>query len=131
MSHCAGPDAGDHFDPFDVTDVRERVVQPVVSSLIRPADVQRIDVGWGPREALGASSGASPDSRFNSQIIFSDTAERRLQLHFEDELWILVRARGHTWQSQHWQIESVGMISTTTSSASSDANQLVHQAASA
>jgi hypothetical protein len=80
MPECAGPGGDDPFDPWDLDDVRERVVLPVVSSLIRPPDVRRIDVGWGPREPMPG--------------FWSD-----------DELWVLVDAAGSVWQSQIWQLE--------------------------
>jgi hypothetical protein len=80
MPECAGPGGDDPFDPWDLDDVRERVVLPVVASLIRAPDVRRIDVGWGPREAMPG--------------FWSD-----------DELWVLVDAAGSTWQSQIWQLE--------------------------
>jgi hypothetical protein len=52
MAHSTGAGGDDPFDPWDLDDVRERVVMPVVSSLIRPADLQKVDVGWGPGDEL-------------------------------------------------------------------------------
>jgi hypothetical protein len=43
MAHSTGAGGDDPFDPWDLDDVRERVVMPVVSSLIRPADLQKVE----------------------------------------------------------------------------------------
>jgi len=38
-------------DPFDrdLDDVRTRIIMLVATSLIRPGELERVDVGWGPR----------------------------------------------------------------------------------
>jgi hypothetical protein len=88
MAHVSGPGSGDPFDPWDLDDVRERVVRPVLGSLIRPPDLERLDVGWGPREP------GPPWPRS------------------EDELWLLVTAAGETWHSSLWQVELAEQLET-------------------
>jgi hypothetical protein len=88
MPHGGGPGADDLFDPFDVPDVRERVVLPVVASLIRPADLIFVRVGWGS---------VPPDD--------VDPADRALAAEpaARDDLRVIVRAAGSTLDVPLWQ----------------------------
>jgi hypothetical protein len=118
MPECTGPGCGDRFDPWDLDDVRERVVLPVVSSLIRALDVSRIDVGWGPREPILGFWSDPPvppvlgDEAFTSWMVLSETGEQPTALEADGELWVLVEAAGSTWQSQIWQAEAAGHLQT-------------------
>lgn len=69
MATGTGDGAADRFDPWDLDDIRARVALPVVASLVRPAELQHVDVGWR-----------------------------------QDELWVLVRAAGETWQAPIWEL---------------------------
>lgn len=89
MPQVSGPGSHDPFDPWDVEDVLERVVRPIVASLIRPADVRRVEVGWGPRESAWWPFGRA-----------------------EDELWLLVATPGSVWHSQIWQLETADQLAT-------------------
>lgn len=70
MPIITGPGGDDLFDPWDIDDVRERVVLPVVRSVLRPNELRGVEVGWG----LWTSSWdrGAPD----------------------DELWVLVHTTG-------------------------------------
>jgi hypothetical protein len=75
----SGPGADDLFDPWDLDDVRDRVVLPVVRSVLRPDELNGVEVGWGP--------GISP---WNPD----DPA---------DELWVLVHTTDESsWSCQIW-----------------------------
>jgi hypothetical protein len=128
MPHCTGPGAEEPFDPHDVDDVRERVVVPVVSSLIRAQDLERIDVGWGPREPVLGFWNDPPlppsDAPYTSRITFRDAAERPTALRADDELWVLVRALGATWHSRLWQPETAWATETMGKAAHALADQL-------
>ncbi len=100
MPESSGPGSDDRFDPWDLDDVRERVVEPVVTSLIRPADLTRIDLGWGPREPIS------------------------MLLQADDELWVLIEAAGSTWHSAIWRIETAEQLQTLSDVAWNFADQL-------
>jgi hypothetical protein len=55
MPDSTGAGGADPFDPWDLDDLRERVVMPVVRSLIHPADLEKVDLGWGPGEPMFAA----------------------------------------------------------------------------
>lgn len=82
-----GPGAQDRFDPYDLEDVRERIVLPIVNSLITPDELRQVDVGWGPRLP-----------RTVDQLLW---AQRHLPDQSKD-LWVLVRAAGKTLEWQLW-----------------------------
>ena len=109
MPECLGPGRDDPIDPQDLDDVRERVIHPVVSSLVRSPDLTRTDVGWGTREPImGFWSDPTPPGggAFLSQVMFRDAGDRPTALQADGELWVLVEAAGSTWHSQLWQPES-------------------------
>jgi hypothetical protein len=90
VPEISGPGCGDPFDPWDLDDVRERVVRPVVAALVRPADLRRVEVRWGPGEA----------------------AVVPVWHHGDEELWALVEAAGSTWASSIWQLEAAEQLET-------------------
>jgi hypothetical protein len=49
MPEGGGPGANDSFDPGDLDDLLARVVMPVVNSIIKPGELERVDLGWGRR----------------------------------------------------------------------------------
>jgi len=120
MPHSTGPGGRDPFDPWDLEDVRERVVMPVISSLIPPADLETVDVGWGPREPMsgfGESRSTRPILKDGVEgLYFSerDPTQQPTLPQADDELWLLVTAAGATWHSQLWQIESAEQLETMT-----------------
>ena len=133
MPQCTGPGGGDRFDPWDLDDVRERVILPVVSSLIRAPDLTRIDVGWGPREPILGFWSDPPrrgefdpltNGAFGSWMVLRDASEQPTALQADDELWVLVEAAGSTWQSPIWQVESAEQLETLSEVAWDLANRL-------
>ncbi|GAA3631131.1 hypothetical protein GCM10022223_56410 [Kineosporia mesophila] len=54
MPSLRGPGIDDRFDPSDLDDVRERVVAPTVEALLRPGELQAMDVGRGPAQEIWA-----------------------------------------------------------------------------
>jgi hypothetical protein len=48
MPTLSGPGIDDRFDATDLDDVRGRVVHPVLDSLLRPGEMERVEVGRGP-----------------------------------------------------------------------------------
>jgi len=130
MIHSAGAGGADPFDPWDLDDVRERVVMPVVSSLIRSADLEKVDVGWGPREPMVGFSGflsnrpIPEDVPGGLHVFEPDPAQQPTLLQADDELRLLVTAAGATWHSQLWQIESAEQMETMADVAWDLANRL-------
>jgi hypothetical protein len=95
-------------------DVRERVVRPVVSALIRPPDLERVQVGWGPREpVLGLRSDRpAPGANLHGLYIAEPAAGELRPLRADDELWVLIAAAGATWHSQIWDIDTAEQLET-------------------
>jgi hypothetical protein len=85
MPTGGGPGAHDAFVPRDLDDVRERVVMPVVHSLVRPDELESVDVGWGWR---------LPD-RYREW-------DSREPHDYERDLFVLVAAMGKTLEWQIW-----------------------------
>jgi hypothetical protein len=118
MIHSTGAGGADPFDPWDLDDVRERVVMPVVCNLIRSADLEKVDVGWGPMEPMLGfweflSERPTPEDGLGGLYVFEpDPAQKQTLLQADDELWLLVTAGGATWHSQIWQIESAEQTET-------------------
>jgi hypothetical protein len=48
------------FDPFDIADVRARVVLPVVASLIEPPTLRSVEVGWESIPPVGVDPADLP-----------------------------------------------------------------------
>jgi hypothetical protein len=94
MAQVGGPGSGDPFDPHDLGDVRARIVDPVVSALIRPAELRRVELGWRPRTHDQSAGWA-----------LSRDQENR-------ELWVLVEASDATWQAQLWALEAAESLRT-------------------
>jgi hypothetical protein len=129
MIEITGPGGSDPIDPSDVDDLRTRVVLPVVAGLIRPPDLEIVDVGGGTREpvwdygppvsptviefdeAFSNSSPSSTSMAFGSSITLSGPRERILR-QVDDELWVLVTAAGSTWHSPIWQPGSAELFAT-------------------
>jgi hypothetical protein len=131
MPECTGPGSDDRFDPRDLDDIRERVVLPVVSSLIATPDLTRIDVGWGPREPIlgfwfdPPMDPPGPEKEaFSSRMVLRPAGEQPTELQADEELWVLVAAAGSTWHSQIWQVESAEQRQTLSEVAWHLANQL-------
>jgi hypothetical protein len=81
-----GPGAGDLFNPDDHDDVLNRLVLPVVTSLVRPDELKAVQVGWGP---------------------FSDRLkEVGLSAGWNRDLWVLVAAAGKTLEWRLWDRDS-------------------------
>jgi hypothetical protein len=115
MPDLTGAGSGDDFDPWDLTDVRERVVMPVVTSLIRAPDLERVDLGWGPQEPVwGLPSGPPVALEGMDGLYFGehDPSEQPALQLASDELWLLIVARDSTWHSQIWQIEMAEQMPT-------------------
>ncbi|HEX9030543.1 MAG TPA: hypothetical protein VF834_01775 [Streptosporangiaceae bacterium] len=82
MTVGGGPGARDLFNPDDLDDVLNRVVMPVVASLIGPDELESVQVGWGP---------------------FSETlAGRGRTVGWDRDLWVLVVAAGRSLEWQLW-----------------------------
>jgi hypothetical protein len=83
MPTGGGPGADDLFSPDDHDDVLNRVVMPVVASLVGPKEMEAAEVGWGPlspeRSRIGQANG------------------------WDRDLWVLVAASGQTLEWQLWQ----------------------------
>jgi hypothetical protein len=89
MPSYAGPGTQDLFDPHDLDDVRNRIVMPVITSLIRPEELERVEVGWGP--------------------FLQDTVqmtERAALASWRKDLWVLIAVAGKTLEWQLWQPDS-------------------------
>jgi hypothetical protein len=84
----------DRFDPWDLDDVRERVVRPVISSLIKAADVKQLLLGWGPQKAA---------NHWRAGIDVED---------WKEQLWLLVRVEDSTWHSQIWMPDMAEQLDT-------------------
>jgi hypothetical protein len=97
MPEGSGTGSGDLFDPWDIGDVRSRVVMPVVNSLIRPNELERVDVGWGPRLPYDKLEWLS-----NEASVMEEGAEPHDP---EDDLWVLVAAAASTFEFQLWTPE--------------------------
>lgn len=78
MPVISGPGADDLFDPWDLDDVRERVVLPVVRSVLGPDELRGVEVGWGlvtyswdrgdPNDELGVLVRTTGGASFRCQI---------------------------------------------------------------
>jgi hypothetical protein len=86
MPTGGGPGADDLFNPHDLDEVKNRVVMPVVMSLIGPDQLETVEVGWGP---------LSPD-----------LAEDGKPMGWDRDLWVLVVASGYSLELQLWQPEN-------------------------
>jgi hypothetical protein len=75
---------------------------PVVCSLIRSADLEKVDVGWGPRQPLLGfweflSDRPAPEDGLGGLYVFEpDPAQQPTLLQADDELWI---ASSDVWLS--------------------------------
>lgn len=83
MSTGGGPGAGDLFNPNDLDDVLNRVVMPVVTSLISADELETVEVGWGPFSRKLSEIGQS--------------------IGWDSDLWVRVVASGRTLEWQLWQ----------------------------
>ena len=45
-----GPGVDDPFEPRDLVDALTRVIIPVITSLIRPVELERMDIAWSAEE---------------------------------------------------------------------------------
>jgi hypothetical protein len=110
VPNVTGPGAGDPFDPWDLSDVRDRVVHPVVSALIQPVDLGHVDVGWGPREHVPGLGLPPLTPRMDPLVM------RRFELaggeEELEELWLLVRTTDATWHAPLWQPMMTGVLAT-------------------
>jgi hypothetical protein len=52
MPTLRGPGIDDRFDPEDLDDVRGRVVVPVLEGLLRPGELQGVEMGRGPTRQI-------------------------------------------------------------------------------
>lgn len=52
MPSLRGPGIDERFDSTDLDDVRDRVVRPVLEGLLRPGELQQMDVGRGPARQI-------------------------------------------------------------------------------
>ncbi|MBT0767566.1 hypothetical protein KIH74_01435 [Kineosporia sp. J2-2] len=52
MPTLRGPGVDDRFDPAALDDVRERVVLPVLEAVLRPGELERMELGQGPGQEL-------------------------------------------------------------------------------
>lgn len=52
MPTLRGPGIDDRFDSSDLDDIRGRVVMPVLEGLLRPGELQRVDVQRGPAREI-------------------------------------------------------------------------------
>jgi hypothetical protein len=89
MPMASGPGLDDPFDPGDIDDVRDRIVMPVVTSLIAPVELHRVEVGWGP--ILEGPAGAAWSARLAGG-----------PHGLSNDLWVLVEASGRTLEWQIW-----------------------------
>jgi hypothetical protein len=89
MPQGGGPGANDPFDPHDLDEVRMRIVMPVVTSLIRPGELERVTVEWSPPLTHDDSVPLGP----------AGTGRPRKG---DEQLRVLVVARGSTWESSIW-----------------------------
>lgn len=101
MPEGSGPGANDPFDPNDLADVLERVVMPVVSSIIKPDELEHIDLGWGPR--------LPPDDEDESdrQLLEAAYGIETLYGPVDDsnDLYVLVVAKGNKFEWPIWKPE--------------------------
>lgn len=98
MPRGGGPGAGDPFDPFDLDDVRMRVVMPVVTALVSPADLKRVEIGWVsllPRGQISPVRGA----------LAADPGD-------DDNLWVVVTAAGSKMECELWQRDQIAPYDT-------------------
>lgn len=97
MPEGGGPGANDPFDPDDLDDVLARVVMPVVSSIIKPGELQQVDLGWGPRLPEGEEEKADRELLSTTYGIEADNGG--------NDLYVLVVASGRTFEWPVWKPE--------------------------
>ena len=109
MADISGPGAGDVFDPWDLDDVRARIVMPLLQGLFRPGDLEAVDLGRGPRVPVPGFWSSPPglpdplgEPYTSTMILRSDDGEQPTALEADEELWLLVTAAGSTWHSRVW-----------------------------
>ncbi|GAB3266520.1 hypothetical protein [Kineosporia babensis] len=52
MPTLRGPGIDDRFDSTDLDDIRQRIVTPVLEGLLRPGELQSVDLGRGPARQI-------------------------------------------------------------------------------
>lgn len=85
----------DPFDPRDVEDIRQRIVVPVVDSLIRSHELQELDVSLRPSISLTGFFDETEGLVMRDGNMPSESSDSM-------DLWVTVKARGETWNSQIW-----------------------------
>ena len=97
MPEGGGPGADDLFDPDDLDDVLARVVTPVVTSIIKPGELESVDLGWGPRLAEGEEEQSDRELLRTTYGIEADDGR--------NDLHVLVVACGRTFEWAIWKPE--------------------------
>jgi len=99
-----------------------------VNSLIRPADLEQVDVGWGPRVSLwGPGPGVAPEVPGRTARLGAEAARTgpgASYLEADEELWVLVVASGSSRHSQIWDIVSAEQVETLADAAYALADRL-------
>lgn len=101
MPEGGGPGANDPFDPNDLADVLARVVMPVVNSIIKPEEFDRVDLGWGPRlpaDAEDESDRQLLDAAYGIETDYGPIDD-------SNDLYVLVVAKGNNFEWPIWKPE--------------------------
>ena len=102
-----GPGIHDRFDPWDLDDVRDRIVLPVVHSLFGPDELTRVEVDL--RAGVRPVKPALPRA-CRSLVHESHPSHGSAATNLPDpweELWALVTVLRRTWKGAIWTIDGV------------------------